>query len=121
MFGTFPPRQSCQTTKGYDHYKKEHGKEAFHFEVAKEEINYFKYLSAHMHRMMLNIKYLGKFPKFTGTLGNNAPLSDCTRLRRCVQGHLDYHLNLTCITINGVNMLDASKYLCNPAHGKSIA
>jgi hypothetical protein len=106
--------------KGYDHYK-EHGKKAFHFEVTKEEINYFRYLSAHAHRMKLDVKYFGKFTKFTGTLGNNAPLSDCTRLRWCIQGHLNYHLSLTSITINGIDMLDASEYLRNPATKKSIA
>ena len=70
--------------------------------------------------MKLNVKYFGKFAKFTGTLGNNALLSDCTRLCRCIQGHLNYHLSSTSITINGINMLDASEYLCNPANGKSI-
>ena len=75
-------------SKGYNHYK-EHRKKAFHFKVAKEEINYFKYLSAHAHRMKLNVKYFGKFAKFMGTLGNNTPLSDCTRLRQCDQGHLN--------------------------------
>jgi hypothetical protein len=114
-----PAKTKSSNNKGYDHYK-EHGKKAFHFEVAKEEINYFKYLSAHMHRMKLNIKYFGKFAKFTGTLGNNAPLSNCTRLCQCIQGHLNYHLSLTSIAINGINMLDASEYLRNPANGKSI-
>ncbi len=115
-----PAKTKFSNNKGYDPYKK-HGKKAFHFKVAKEEINYFKYLSAHMHRMKLDVKYFGKFAKFTRTLGNNALLSDCTRLRQCVQGHLNYHLSLTCITIDGINMLDASKYLCNPANRRSIA
>ncbi len=75
-----PAETKSLNNKGYDHYK-EHGKKAFHFEVTKEEINYFRYLSAHAHRMKLDVKYFGKFTKFTGTLGNNAPLSDCTRLR----------------------------------------
>jgi hypothetical protein len=88
--------------------------------VAKEEVNYFKYLSAHAHRMKLDVKYFGKFAKFMGTLGNNAPLSDCTCLHRCIQGHLDYYLILTSITINGINVLDASEYLRDPANGKSI-
>ncbi len=115
-----PAKTKPSNKKGYNHYK-EHGKKAFHFKVAKEEINYFKYLSAHPHRMKLDAKYFGKFAKFTGTLGNNALLSDCTRLRQCVQGNLNYHLSSTCITINGINMLDASKYLCNPGNRKSIA
>ncbi len=70
--------------------------------------------------MKLDIKYFGKFAKFMGTLGNNDPLSDCTCLCRCIQGHLNYHLSLTRITINGIDMLDASEYLRNPANGKSI-
>jgi hypothetical protein len=71
--------------------------------------------------MKLNVKYFRKFAKFTGTLGNNTPLSDCIRLRQCIQGHFNYHLSSTCITINWINMLDASEHLCNPANGKSIA
>ncbi len=114
-----PAKTKLTYNKGYNHYK-EHGKKAFHFKVAKEDINYFKYLSAHAHRMKLEAKYFGKFAKFTGTLGNNAPLSDCTRLRRCIQGHLNYHLSLTSITLNGINMLDAFEFLCNAANGKSI-
>ncbi len=117
------PRLHAKTkllnNKGYDHYK-EHGKKAFHFEVAKEEINYFKYLSAHTHRMKLDVNYFKKFAKFTGTLGNNAPLSNCTHLCRCIQGHLNYHLSLMSIMINRIDMLDTSEYLRNPANGKSI-
>jgi hypothetical protein len=74
-----PAEAKSSNNKGYDFYK-EHGKKAFHFEVAKEEINYFKYLSDHAHRMKLEVKYFGKFAKFTGTQGNNALLSDCTHL-----------------------------------------
>jgi hypothetical protein len=59
----------------------------------KKKINSFKYLSAHMHRMKLNVKYFGKFARFMGILGNNALLSDCTCLCRCIQGHLNYHLS----------------------------
>jgi hypothetical protein len=114
-----PANTKSLSNKGYDHYK-EHRKKAFHFEVGKEEINYFKYLSAHAHRMKLDVKYFGKFAKFTRMLGNNAPLSNCTRLRWCIQGHLNYHLSLMSIAINGINMLDASEYLRNPANGKSI-
>ncbi len=113
-----PAKTKSSNNKGYDHYK-EHGKKAFYFKVAKEEINYFKYLSTHAHRMKLNVKYFGKFAKFTGMLGNNAPLSNCTRLHRCIQGHLN-HLSLTSIMINGINMLDASEYLRNPANRNSI-
>ncbi len=69
------------TKKGYNHYK-EHGKKAFHFKVAKEDVPYFKLLSCHTHCLCLENKYFGKFAKFTATLGNNAPMSDCVRLRR---------------------------------------
>jgi hypothetical protein len=74
-----PAETKPSNKKGYDHYK-EHRKKAFHFKVAKEEISYSKYLSAHAHRMKLDAKYFGKFAKFMGTLGNNAMLSDCTCL-----------------------------------------
>jgi hypothetical protein len=113
-----PAETKLSSNKSYDHYK-EHGKKAFHFEVAKEEINYFKYLSAHAHRMKLDTKYFGKFAKYTSTLGNNAPLSDCTRLCQCIQGHLNYHINSSNIVLNGIDMLDALEYLRNPA-GKTI-
>jgi hypothetical protein len=112
-----PAETKLTNNKGYNHYK-EHGKKAFHFKVAKEDINYFKYLSAHMHRMKLEAKYFGKFTKFMGTLGNNAPLSDCTRLRRCIQGHLNYHLSSTSITLNGID--NVSESLRNAANRKSI-
>ncbi len=75
-----PAETKPSNNEEYDHYE-EQGKLAIHFEVTKEEINYFKYLSAHVHRLKLDIKYFRKFAKFMGTLGNNAPLSKCTRLR----------------------------------------
>jgi hypothetical protein len=99
--------------KAYGHHE-EQGKKAFHFKVAKEDANYFKYISSHAHRLRLETKYFGKFAKFTGTLGNNARMSDCTHLHRCIQGHLNFHVGLTCITINGINMQDASELLRNP-------
>jgi hypothetical protein len=108
-----PAETKSSNNKGYDNYK-EHRKKAFHFEVAKEEINYFRYLSAHAHRMRLDVKYFGKFAKYTATLGNTAPLGNCTRLRCCIQGHLNYHISSTNITLNGIDMLDASDYLKNP-------
>jgi hypothetical protein len=64
----------------YDHYR-EQGKKAYHFEVAKEEVSYFKFLSGHTHRIRLDNKFFGKFAKFTATLDNNAPMSDCVSLR----------------------------------------
>ena len=72
-----PAETKTTTNKSYDHFK-EQCKKAFHIKVAKEDTNYFQFLSAHAHRMKLEVKYFGKFPKYTGTLGNNAPLSDCT-------------------------------------------
>ncbi len=63
----------------YDHYKVQ-SKKAYHFEVAKEEVNFFKYLSGHAHRLRLDKKFFGKFAKFTATLGNNDSMSDCISL-----------------------------------------
>jgi hypothetical protein len=70
-----PAKTKQNTNKNYDHYK-EQGKKAYHFKVAKEEINYFKYLSGHAHCLRLNNNFFGKFAKFTATLGNNAPMSN---------------------------------------------
>ena len=114
-----PSERKPTTTKGYNHYK-EHRKKAFYFEVAKDDISFFEYLLAHVHRMHLNVKYFGKFTKFTCTLTKNAPLSNCSRLRQCVQGHLNLHLSSVSITLNGIDMLDAFEYLCNPTSRKSI-
>jgi hypothetical protein len=71
--------------------------------------------------MKLDTKYFGKFAKLTDTLGNNATLSDCTRLRRCIQGHLNYHLSSMSITIHGIDNLDAAETLRNTANGSKIA
>ncbi len=73
------PEKKKQENKAYNHFLKQ-GKKAFHFEVAKSNIPFFKFLSNHAHRMKLDTKYFGKFAKLTDTLGINAPLSDCTRL-----------------------------------------
>jgi hypothetical protein len=100
--------------KAFDHYSNQ-GKKAFHFEVAKEDVAYFKYLSGHAHRLRLDNKFFGKFAKFTATLSNNAPMSDCVSLWRCIQGHLNYHLSSTLITIYGIDSLDASEVLRNAA------
>jgi hypothetical protein len=105
--------------KSYDHHK-EQGKKAYHFKVAKEEVQYFKYLSGHAHRLRLDNKFFGKFAKFTATLGNNAPMSDCISLRRCIQGHLNFHLSSTSITLHGIDTLDASEILRNPTDKKVI-
>ncbi len=98
--------------KVFDHYSNQ-GKKAFHFEVAKEDVAYFKYLSGHAHRLRLDNKYFGIFAMFTATLSNNTPMSDCVSLRRCIQGHLNFHLSSTSITIHGIDLLDASEVLRN--------
>ena len=105
--------------KVFDHYSNQ-GKKAFHFEVAKEDVAYFKYLSGHAHRLRLDHKYFGKFAKFTATLSNNAPMSDCVSLRRCIQGHLNFHLSSTSIMIHGIDSLDASEILRNVADRTAI-
>jgi hypothetical protein len=113
------PSQTKETHKAYDHFK-EQGKRVYHCKVAKEDVPYFRFLAGHAHRLKLENKYFGKFAKFTRTLENNAPLSDCTRLRRCMQGHLNFHLSSTSITINGIDNLDASEILRNTSSGKKI-
>jgi hypothetical protein len=77
------PSQTKETHKAYNHIK-EQGKKAYHCKVAKEDVPYFCFLAGHAHRLKLDNKYFGKFAKFTSTLENNAPLSNCTRLRRCM-------------------------------------
>ncbi len=86
------PEKRKQDNKAYDHIR-EQGKKAFHFEVAKSDIPFFIFLSNHAHRMKLDTRFFGKFAKLMDTLGNNAPLSNCTRLWRCIQGHLNFHLS----------------------------
>ncbi len=115
-----PADTKQNTNKSYDHYK-EQGKKAYHFEVAKEEVPYFKCLSGHAHHLRLDNKFFRKFAKFTATLGINAPMSDCVSLRCCIQGYLNFHLSLTYITLHGINMLDASEILRSPADKRTIA
>ncbi len=55
--------------------------EAYHCEVAKEDVPYFRFLAGHAHHLKLDVKYFGKFAKFTSMLENNASLSNCTRLQ----------------------------------------
>ncbi len=105
--------------KTFDHYSNQ-GKKAFHFEVAKEDVAYFKYLSGHAHRFRLDNKYFGKLAKFTAILSNNAPMSDCVSLRRCFQSHLNFHLSSTLITIDGIDNLDTSEVLRNAADRTAI-
>ena len=115
-----PEKKSAKDNKAYDHIR-EQGKKAFHLEVAKPDLAFFTFLATHAHRMGLDAKYLGNFAKLTATLGKDAPLSDCARLRRCIQGHLNFHLSFTSVTINKIDDLDASKSVCNPTTGTRIA
>ncbi len=71
--------------------------------------------------MGLDTKYFGKFAKFTATLGKDAPLSDCACLRWCIQGHLNFHLSSTSVTINRIDNLDALESIRNPTTGARIA
>ncbi len=114
-----PAGTKQNSNKNYDHYK-EQGIKAYNFEVTKEEFNYFKYLSVHVHQLRLDNKFFGKFEKFTATLGNNAPLSNGVSLQQCIQGHLNFHLSSTSITLHGINSLDASEILRNSADKKTI-
>jgi hypothetical protein len=106
------PEKKKSNNKAYNHFQ-EQGKKAFHFEVAKSDIPFFKFLSNHAHKMKLDTNYFGKFAKLTDTLGNNAPLSDCTCHWRCIQGHLNFCLSSTSITIHGIDNLDAAETLRN--------
>jgi len=115
-----PERKSNKDNKGYDHMR-EQGKKAFHLEVAKQDLAFFTFLATHAHRMGLDAKYFGKFAKLTATLGRDAPLSDCSRLRRCIQGHLNFHLSSTSVTLNGIDDLDASETVRNPTTGVTIS
>jgi hypothetical protein len=113
------PSQTREAHKAYNHVK-EQGKKAFHCKVAKEDVPFFRFLAGHAHCLKLDVKYFGKFAKFTSTLENNAPLSNCTRLRRCMQGHLNFHLSSTSLTIHGIDNLDALEALCNSTGRKRI-
>ena len=115
-----PEKKSTKDNKAYNHIR-EQGKKAFHLEVAKPDQAFFTFLATHAHRMGLDTKYFGKFSELMATLGKDAPLSDCARLRRCIQGHLNFHLSSTSITINGINDLDASEMVRNPTNGMRIA
>ncbi len=44
------PEKKKQDNKAYDHFR-EQGKKAFHFEVAKRDIPFFKFLCNHVHKM----------------------------------------------------------------------
>jgi hypothetical protein len=89
--------------------------------VAKDQVPFFCFLlGRHAHQLRLEVKYFGKFSKFTETLSNNAPLSDCTMLRHCMQGHLNFHLISTSLVINGIDNLDATEILHNTVNSFTI-
>jgi hypothetical protein len=115
-----PEKKSAKDNKSYDHIHKQ-GKKVLHLEVAKSDLAFFTFLATHAHRMGLDTKYFGKFAKLTATLGRDAPLSDCSRLRWCIQGHLNFHLSSTSVTINGIEDLDASEIVHNPTTGMTVA
>ncbi len=48
-------------------------------------------------------------------------MSKCVSLRRCIQGHLNFHLSSTSITIHGIEIIDGSEVLRNAADKKAIA
>jgi hypothetical protein len=81
----------------------------------------FCFLGGYAHHLRLEVKNLGKFAKFTKTLANNVPLSNCTKLRRCMQGHLNFPLSSTSCTINGIDNLDAIEILHNTVNSSTIA
>jgi hypothetical protein len=113
-------KKSAKDNKSYDHIHKQ-GKKAFHLEVAKSDLAFFTFLATHGHRMELDAKYFGKFAKPTATLGRDAPLSDCSCLRWCIQGHLNFHLSSTLVTITGIEDLDALEIVHNLTTGMKVA
>jgi hypothetical protein len=115
------PSQTKKAHKEYDHFQ-EQGKKVYHCEVAKAKdlVPLFQFLGGYAHRLRLEVKYFGKFAKFKETLGNNAPLSDCTKLCRCMQGHLNYHLSSTSLVLNGINNLDTTEVLRNTNSNSTI-
>ncbi len=101
-------KKSTKDNKSYDHIR-EQGKKAFHLEVRKSDLAFFTFLATHAHRMGLDAKCFGKFAKLTATLGRDAPLSNCSWFRQCIQGHLNFYLSSTSVTVNGIEDLDASE------------
>jgi hypothetical protein len=51
------PHKKKHDNKAYDHFH-EQGKKAFHFEVAKSDIPFFKFLCNHTHKMMESLQSL---------------------------------------------------------------
>ncbi len=73
------PSQTKQAHKDYNHFK-EQGKKVFHCKVTKEHVPFFRFLGGFAYCLRMEVKYFGKFAKFTEKLANNAPLSNCTKL-----------------------------------------
>jgi hypothetical protein len=113
------PSQTKKTHKYYAHFK-EQGIKLFHCKVAKDQVLFFCFLGGYAHCLRLEVKHFGKLAKFTKTLANNAPMSDCTKLRRCMQGHLNFYLSSTYININGTDNLDATEILHNTVNSSMI-
>ena len=116
------PRLPAQTKKLQQKYNyfEEQGNKAYHCEAAKDLVPFFQFLGGYAHRLRLEVKYFGKFAKFTETLGNKVPLSNCTKLRRCMQGHLNFHLSSTSLVINGINNIDVTEVLGNNITNSAI-
>jgi hypothetical protein len=48
------------------------------------------------------------------------PLITCTRLRQCIQDHLNYHLSSTSLVFNRIDNLDAAERLWNPSNRTAL-
>ncbi len=113
------PTQTRQMHKDYNHFK-EQGKKALHCKVVKDQVPFFCFLGGYAHCLRLEMKYFGKFAKFTETLAKNVPLSNCTKLCQCMQGCLNFHLSSTSLTINRIDNLDATEILHNTVNSSTI-
>ena len=113
-------KKNNKKDKNFDRLN-DQGKKVIHFEVAKEDLAEFSFLAEAAHRMGLDTEYWGKFAKLTACLTNNSPSGDMKLLRRCIQGHLSFHLSTTTVILAGVDNLDATAVLKNPVNGAIIA
>ncbi len=122
------PQTECATTaitdqanaQDYNRFK-EQCKKASHCKVANNPVPFFYFLGGYAHHLWLEVKYFGKFAKFTKTLANNTPLSDCIKLHQCMQGHLNFHLSSTSLIINRIDNFDTIEVLCNTVNSFTIA
>ena len=97
------------------------GKKVFHLEVAKEDIREFSLLAEYCHRTRLDKEVFGKFASLTACLTNASPSGDMSRLRRCITGHLNFHLSSTTTIIEGIEDINATSVLTNPVNNAVIA